>query len=176
MSKRQKIDWTPVLKLVLLVGNVTTDWGVLLQYRQISSEINRYILDDLLYSGSLFIHCTFEDHEPGMLRQRFYVPRPVIFKYNREMLIGTVTFPLEHKPDVVFYTIIKDGHILIDTTMSASHKFKPCPAALVDSYIYVRAEFKDRVLRILGTGFDMDRDGCRKCNYTKNDCQCLKNT
>ncbi len=173
MSKRIKlIDWTPVLKLVLLVGDLTDNWSLIPRYCIISREIQRYIKDQLVLSAIVSLHATFVDHEHTMFRKRSWMPRPLVLKFNEHVCIASIGLPIGQEVDVMFFSIFADNELLVDTSLSPNSDYAPCTPAQSHSYIKVRTKTKDGTINIYGAFFDMNVEGCRKCQRFKNSCEC----
>ncbi len=147
MSKRIKlIDWTPVLKLVLLIGH---PWPIVSNHLFISKSIYRYIMNHLMQRGLLLIHCSFHDFEPEMQQEVVFIPRPSVFKHQGEIPIGTLRVGDDFTAiDTIFYTIIVDGRVVIDTSMCQVAGFAPVPDVSPGSHLKLRTEFANGVITI----------------------------
>uniref|UniRef100_A0A6C0BM11 Uncharacterized protein n=1 Tax=viral metagenome TaxID=1070528 RepID=A0A6C0BM11_9ZZZZ len=168
---------TPVLKLVLLVGCMADnqDWGEsLIRYRRVSRAVDRYITQELLQRVLMVIHVTYEKDEflPLALRRRCFLPRPMTMHYHSEAFIANIHRSPKTPVNTVFFTVVADGEFLIDTALCKDDNLVANPCALSDSHLMVRVEATDEKIKIVGTLFDMNQDGCRKCMRLNEGCEC----
>lgn len=127
MSKRIKlVDWTLVLKLVLLLGTQSEDWAFITRYRIISRAIKSYIERELGESSIMLFHVSFSPYEPITYKRRVLIPLPSVLKAKKKVCIANINFPDEYVMDEIFISTITKNELLFDTLISGhTIEFQP---------------------------------------------------
>lgn len=114
--KRIKNDsnYENVLKVVLLFGYAEThEWFELVRLKQISRGILSYINSKLLDESCSVLNMTFKNFEPVSICYNVPFPRPVLFKYSKELLIRNLLVHDYTDVDTIFYTVVVGNCVML---------------------------------------------------------------